>query len=105
MPRKQVIAIVNTKPKPKPRKTMKKKGGFIPMAIAAPLLGALGAPLAGLAGKELAKGAEYAVKKVRKALGVGVLRAGDRAMRRGMGTKAVAVHKSARFPRAVKPKH
>ena len=53
-----------------------KRGGLIPLAIAAPLLGALGAPLAGLAGKELAKGAQWGVKKIRKLLGVGVVRAG-----------------------------
>ena len=54
-----------------------KRGGMIPLAIAAPILGALGAPLAGLAGREIAKGAEYGVKKLRKWLGIGVIRSGS----------------------------
>jgi len=62
---------------------LKARGGFVPMAIAAPLLAAAGVPIASALGNETVKGIKWGVAKVRKLLGVGVVRSGSTRMQGG----------------------
>lgn len=50
-----------------------KRGGFVPMALAAPILAAAGVPIAKALGDEAVKGVSWLIKKIR---GKGVIRAG-----------------------------
>ena len=94
---KKVIKHIPIKPPAgiKKGKTVK-RGGFIPMAIAAPLLAAAGVPIATMAGQQAAKGIAYGVKKIRKLIGVGLLK-GNGVIRTGatraQGGKKKAVRK------------
>ena len=47
------------------RVARKMKGGFLPAALALPLLGAVGAPVAKFAGEQLVHGIEYLIRKAR----------------------------------------
>ena len=80
------------------RKTYKKrKGGMIPLAIAAPILAGLAGPTAALAGREIARGVEAGVKKIRKMLGIGgIIRPG---MTRKLGGKKKKAPKRTRVIR------
>jgi len=53
------------------RVARKMKGGFLPAALALPLLGAVGAPVAKFAGEQLVHGIEYLIKKLRHGRGDG----------------------------------
>jgi len=71
------------------KRVMKRKGGMIPMAIAAPLLGALGAPIANALGQQGVRLGKYAVGKIRKAIGLGVIRSGSSRMQGGQTRRIV----------------
>jgi hypothetical protein len=51
-----------------------KRGGFLPLAAAAPILAAAGVPLAKALGDEAVKGVSWLIKKIR---GKGVIRTGS----------------------------
>ena len=68
------------------KKAVKRTGGFIPMAIAAPLLAAAGIPIATELGKQGVNAGKYLVKKARNFLGIGVIRSGNSRVQGGKAT-------------------
>ena len=87
MPAKKTIRRIPIKPPAGIKRTAvhkktTKRGGMIPAALI-PVLAAAGIPLATAAGTELVKGVKYGVSKVRKLLGIGVVRSGKGVIRSG----------------------
>jgi len=70
------------------KRVMKRKGGMIPAPLI-PILAAAGVPIASALGNEAVRGAKYGVKKIRKMLGVGVLRSGATRAQGGLSRRIV----------------